>query len=408
MAREKFERSKPHINIGTIGHVDHGKTTLTAAISATLAIHNADATKKFDEIDSAPEEKARGITINTAHVEYETADRHYAHVDCPGHADYVKNMITGAAQMDGGILVVSAADGPMPQTREHILLAKQVGVPYLVVFLNKADQVDDEELLELVQLEVQELLESYDFPGDEIPFVSGSALLALQAVESGPKERGADKWVDLIYDLMDAVDNYIPTPERDTEKTFLMAIEDVFSITGRGTVATGRIERGTVNVGDAVELVGLKETKATTVTGIEMFQKTLESGMAGDNVGILIRGIQKTEIERGMVLALPGSITPHKKFEAEVYILNKDEGGRHTPFFTGYRPQFYVRTTDVTGTIVQFTGDDGSVAEMVMPGDRIKMTAELINPIAIEQGMRFAIREGGRTVGAGVVSKIIE
>jgi elongation factor Tu len=408
MAREKFERSKPHINIGTIGHVDHGKTTLTAAISATLAIYNESATKKFDEIDSAPEEKARGITINTAHVEYETADRHYAHVDCPGHADYVKNMITGAAQMDGGILVVSAADGPMPQTREHILLAKQVGVPYLVVFLNKADQVDDEELLELVQLEVQELLESYDFPGDEIPFVSGSALLALQAVEGGPKERGADKWVDLIYELMDAVDNYIPTPERDTEKTFLMAIEDVFSITGRGTVATGRIERGQVNVGDAVELVGLKETKATTVTGIEMFQKTLDQGMAGDNVGILIRGIQKTEIERGMVLALPGSINPHKKFEAEVYILNKDEGGRHTPFFTGYRPQFYVRTTDVTGTIVQFTGDDGSVAEMEMPGDRIKMTAELINPIAIEQGMRFAIREGGRTVGAGVVSKILE
>ena len=408
MAREKFERSKPHINIGTIGHVDHGKTTLTAAISATLAIHNESATKKFDEIDSAPEEKARGITINTAHVEYETADRHYAHVDCPGHADYVKNMITGAAQMDGGILVVSAADGPMPQTREHILLAKQVGVPYLVVFLNKADQVDDEELLELVQLEVQELLESYDFPGEEIPFVSGSALLALQAVEGGPKERGSDKWVDLIYELMDAVDKYIPTPERDTEKTFLMAIEDVFSITGRGTVATGRIERGMIGVGDAVELVGLKDTKATTVTGIEMFQKTLDQGMAGDNVGILIHGIQKTEIERGMVLAMPGSITPHKKFEAEVYILNKDEGGRHTPFFTGYRPQFYVRTTDVTGTIVQFTGDDGSVAEMVMPGDRIKMTAELINPIAIEQGMRFAIREGGRTVGAGVVSKILE
>ena len=408
MAREKFERSKPHVNIGTIGHVDHGKTTLTAAISATLAINSAKSAKKFDEIDSAPEEKARGITINTAHVEYETETRHYAHVDCPGHADYVKNMITGAAQMDGGILVVSAADGPMPQTREHILLAKQVGVPYLVIFLNKADQVDDEELLELVQLEVQELLESYDFPGDEIPFVSGSALLALQAVESGPKERGADKWVDLIYELMDAVDSYIPTPERETDKTFLMAIEDVFSITGRGTVATGRIERGMVSVGDAVELVGLKETKATTVTGIEMFQKTLDQGMAGDNVGILIRGIQKTEIERGMVLALPGSITPHKKFEAEVYILNKDEGGRHTPFFTGYRPQFYVRTTDVTGTIVQFTGDDGSIAEMVMPGDRIKMTAELINPIAIEQGMRFAIREGGRTVGAGVVSKIIE
>jgi elongation factor Tu len=408
MAREKFERSKPHINIGTIGHVDHGKTTLTAAISATLAIFNESATKKFDEIDSAPEEKARGITINTAHVEYETADRHYAHVDCPGHADYVKNMITGAAQMDGGILVVSAADGPMPQTREHILLAKQVGVPYLVVFLNKADQVDDEELLELVQLEVQELLESYDFPGDDIPFVSGSALLALQAVEGGPKERGQDKWVDLIYDLMDAVDSYIPTPERDTEKKFLMAIEDVFSITGRGTVATGRIERGTVSVGESVELVGLKDTKDTTVTGIEMFQKTLDQGMAGDNVGILIRGIQKTDIERGMVLAVPGSITPHKKFESEVYILNKDEGGRHTPFFTGYRPQFYVRTTDVTGTILQFTGDDGSVAEMVMPGDRIKMTAELINPIAIEQGMRFAIREGGRTVGAGVVSKILE
>jgi len=408
MAREKFERSKPHINIGTIGHVDHGKTTLTAAISATLAIHNEKAAKKFDEIDSAPEEKARGITINTAHVEYETATRHYAHVDCPGHADYVKNMITGAAQMDGGILVVSAADGPMPQTREHILLAKQVGVPHLVVFLNKADQVDDEELLELVQLEVQELLESYDFPGDDIPFVSGSALLALQAVEGGTKERGEDKWVDLIYDLMDAVDSYIPTPERDTEKTFLMAVEDVFSITGRGTVATGRIERGMVSVGDTVELVGLKDTKSTTVTGIEMFQKTLEQGMAGDNVGILIRGIQKADIERGMVLAKPGSITPHKKFEAEVYILNKEEGGRHTPFFTGYRPQFYVRTTDVTGTIVQFTGDDGSVAEMVMPGDRIKMTAELINPIAIEQGMRFAIREGGRTVGAGVVSKILE
>jgi elongation factor Tu len=408
MAREKFQRSKPHINIGTIGHVDHGKTTLTAAISATLAIFSESGAKKFDEIDSAPEEKARGITINTAHVEYETEKRHYAHVDCPGHADYVKNMITGAAQMDGGILVVSAADGPMPQTREHILLAKQVGVPHLVVFLNKADQVDDEELLELVQLEVQELLENYDFPGDEIPFVSGSALLALQAVESGTKERGADKWVDLIYDLMDAIDNYIPTPERDTDKTFLMAVEDVFSITGRGTVATGRIERGSVSVGETVELIGLKDTKSTTVTGIEMFQKTLDQGMAGDNVGILIRGIQKTDIERGMVLALPGSIKPHKKFEAEVYILNKEEGGRHTPFFTGYRPQFYVRTTDVTGTIVQFTGDDGSIAEMVMPGDRIKMTAELINPIAIEQGMRFAIREGGRTVGAGVVSKILE
>jgi elongation factor Tu len=408
MAREKFERSKPHVNIGTIGHVDHGKTTLTAAISATLAIYNEDLAKKFDEIDSAPEEKARGITINTAHVEYETETRHYAHVDCPGHADYVKNMITGAAQMDGGILVVSAADGPMPQTREHILLAKQVGVPHLVVFLNKADQVDDEELLELVQLEVQELLENYDFPGDEIPFVSGSALLALQALEGGMKKRGEDKWVDLIFDLMDAIDGYIPTPERDTEKTFLMAIEDVFSITGRGTVSTGRIERGVIKVGDDVELVGLKDTKTTTVTGIEMFQKTLDEGLAGDNVGILVRGITKAEIERGMVLAKPGTITPHKKFEAEVYILGKDEGGRHTPFFTGYRPQFYVRTTDVTGTIVQFTGDDGSAAEMVMPGDRIKMTAELINPIAIEQGMRFAIREGGRTVGAGVVSKILD
>jgi len=407
MAREKFSRTKPHINIGTIGHVDHGKTTLTAAISGTLSIYNPANRKRLDEIDSAPEEKARGITINTAHVEYETEGRHYAHVDCPGHADYVKNMITGAAQMDGGILVVSAADGPMPQTREHILLAKQVGVPYLVVFLNKADQVDDAELLELVQLEVQELLQSYDFPGDKLPFVSGSALLALQAVENGPKERGADKWVDGIYALMDAIDSYIPTPVRDTDKQFLMAIEDVFSITGRGTVATGRIERGIATVGNSIEIIGLKETKTTTITGIEMFQKTLEQGMAGDNVGILIRGIQKTDIERGMVLAQPGSIKPHKKFEAEVYVLNKDEGGRHTPFFTGYRPQFYVRTTDVTGTIEKFTGDDGSPAEMVMPGDRIKMTAELINPIAIEQGMRFAIREGGRTVGAGVVSKIL-
>ena len=401
MAREKFERSKPHVNIGTIGHVDHGKTTLTAAISATLAIHNPGATKKLDEIDSAPEEKARGITINTAHVEYETAERHYAHVDCPGHADYVKNMITGAAQMDGGILVVSAADGPMPQTREHILLAKQVGVPYLVVFLNKADQVDDEELLELVQLEVQELLESYDFPGDEIPFVSGSALLALQAVETGTKERGADKWVDLIYDLMDAVDTYIPTPVRDTDKTFLMAIEDVFSITGRGTVATGRIERGAIGVGDAVELIGLKDTKATTVTGIEMFQKTLDEGMAGDNVGILIRGIQKTDVERGMVIAQPGTISPHKKFEAEVYILNKDEGGRHTPFFSNYRPQFYFRTTDVTGSVILPEG-----TEMVMPGDNISMEVELIAPIAMDDGLRFAIREGGRTVGAGVVASI--
>jgi elongation factor Tu len=405
MAREKFERLKPHVNIGTIGHVDHGKTTLTAAISATLAIYSG--TKKdISLIDSAPEEKARGITINTAHVEYETETRHYAHVDCPGHADYVKNMITGAAQMDGGILVVSAADGPMPQTREHILLAKQVGVPHLVVFLNKADQVDDEELLELVELEVQELLENYDFPGDEIPFISGSALLALQAVEGGTKAKGDDKWVDKIFDLMESVDNYIPAPERDIEKTFLMAVEDVFSITGRGTVATGRIERGILKIGDTIEIVGLKDTQTTTVTGIEMFQKTLDEGMAGDNVGILIRGVQKTDIERGMVLAQPGTISPHKKFEAEVYVLGKDEGGRHTPFFTGYRPQFYVRTTDVTGTIIQFTGDDGSAAEMVMPGDRIKMTAELFNPIGIEQGMGFAIREGGRTVGEGVFKKI--
>jgi elongation factor Tu len=407
MAREKFARIKPHINIGTIGHVDHGKTTLTAAISGTLAIYNEKQAKKFEEIDSSPEEQARGITINTAHVEYETATRHYAHVDCPGHADYVKNMITGAAQMDGGILVVSMADGPMPQTREHILLAKQVGVPYLVVFLNKADQVDDLEIRQIVEIEVKDMLVKYDFPRD-IPVIGGSALLALKYLESnGLTDRGQDCHVDQIYELLDAVDNYIPTPERDTEKTFLMSIEDVFSITGRGTVVTGRIERGMVSVGDPVVLVGLRETKTTTVTGIEMFQKTLEQGLAGDNVGVLVRGIQKTEVERGMVLARPDSITPHKKFEAEVYVLTKEEGGRHTPFFTGYRPQFYVRTTDVTGTIIQFTADDGGAAEMVMPGDRIKMTAELINSIAIEQGMRFAIREGGRTVGAGVVSKII-
>jgi elongation factor Tu len=406
MARAKFERSKPHVNIGTIGHVDHGKTTLTAAISATLS---RGAGKKFDEIDSAPEERARGITINTAHVEYETENRHYAHVDCPGHADYVKNMITGAAQMDGAILVCSAADGPMPQTREHILLSKQVGVPYIVVFLNKADMVDDEELLELVQLEVQELLDKYDFPGDEIPFVAGSALLALETVAKTPDiKRGDDKWVDTIYSLMDKVDEYIPTPVRDVDKTFLMAVEDVFSITGRGTVATGRVERGEVKVGDTVEIVGLRETRTTTITGLEMFQKSLEEAMAGDNVGILLRGIQKTDIERGMVIAKAGTIKPHLKFEGEVYVLTKEEGGRHTPFFTGYRPQFYVRTTDVTGNIIQFTSDDGSAAEMVMPGDRIKMTAQLIHPIAIEQGMRFAIREGGRTVGAGVVSKILE
>ena len=408
MARAKFERSKPHVNIGTIGHVDHGKTTLTAAISATLASYTG-ITKKFDEIDSAPEERARGITINTAHIEYETEKRHYAHVDCPGHADYVKNMITGAAQMDGAILVCSAADGPMPQTREHILLAKQVGVPHIVVFLNKADMVDDAELLELVQLEVQELLSKYDFPGDEIPFVSGSALLALEALTNNPKiTRGQDKWVDTIYNLMDKVDTYIPTPEREIDKSFLMAVEDVFSITGRGTVATGRVERGQVKVGDTIEIVGLRETRNTTITGLEMFQKSLEEAMAGDNVGILLRGIQKVDIERGMVLSKPGSITPHTKFEGEVYVLTKEEGGRHTPFFTGYRPQFYVRTTDVTGTITQFTSDDGVAAEMVMPGDRIKMTAQLIHPIAIEKGMRFAIREGGRTVGAGVVSKIIE
>ncbi len=409
MAREKFERKKPHVNIGTIGHVDHGKTTLTAAISATLAAANQSEAKKFDEIDAAPEEKARGITINTAHIEYETANRHYAHVDCPGHADYVKNMITGAAQMDGAILVVSAVDGAMPQTREHILLAKQVGVPNIVVFLNKEDQVEDEELKDLVELEVRELLDKYDFPGDTIPFISGSALLALDTVtENGNTQRGDNEWVDKIHDLMDAVDSYIPTPQRDTEKTFLMAVEDVFSITGRGTVATGRIERGIIKVGDTIEIVGLQETKTTTITGLEMFQKTLDEGMAGDNIGILLRGIQKLQIQRGMVLAQPGTITPHTHFEAEVYILTKEEGGRHTPFFSGYRPQFYVRTTDVTGTINQFTADDGSTAEMVMPGDRIKMSAELIHPIAIEQGMRFAIREGGRTVGAGVVSKILK
>nr|YP_010619337.1 Translation elongation factor Tu [Amplisiphonia pacifica]WAX03350.1 Translation elongation factor Tu [Amplisiphonia pacifica] len=409
MAREKFERKKPHVNIGTIGHVDHGKTTLTAAISATLAAANQGQAKKFDEIDAAPEEKARGITINTAHIEYETENRHYAHVDCPGHADYVKNMITGAAQMDGAILVVSAVDGAMPQTREHILLAKQVGVPNIVVFLNKQDQVEDDELRELVELEVRELLEKYDFPGDTIPFIAGSALLALEKVsENGDTKRGDNEWVDKIHSLMDAIDSYIPTPQRDTEKTFLMAVEDVFSITGRGTVATGRIERGIIKVGDTIEIVGLQETRTTTITGLEMFQKTLDEGMAGDNIGILLRGVQKLQIQRGMVLAQPGAITPHTEFEAEVYILTKEEGGRHTPFFSGYRPQFYVRTTDVTGTINKFTADDGSTAEMVMPGDRIKMSAELIHPIAIEQGMRFAIREGGRTVGAGVVSKILK
>jgi elongation factor Tu len=409
MARAKFDRNKPHVNIGTVGHVDHGKTTLTAAITMTLAALGNAKARKYDEIDAAPEEKARGITINTAHVEYETASRHYAHVDCPGHADYVKNMITGAAQMDGGILVVSAADGPMPQTREHILLAKQVGVPKLVVFLNKIDMVDDEELLELVELEVRELLTSYGFPGDDIPIIPGSGLKALEAMTKNPKtQRGEDEWVDKIYNLMEAVDQYLDTPEREIDKPFLMAVEDVFSITGRGTVATGRIERGKVKVGETVELVGIRDTKTTTVTGVEMFQKTLDEGMAGDNVGLLLRGVQKEDIERGMVLAKPGSIKPHNKFEGEVYVLNKEEGGRHTPFFKNYRPQFYVRTTDVTGTITDYTADDGSAVEMVMPGDRIKMTVELINPIAIEEGMRFAIREGGRTIGAGVVSKIVK
>jgi elongation factor Tu len=409
MARAKFERNKDHANIGTIGHVDHGKTTLTAAITLALAATGKAKARKYEDIDAAPEEKARGITINTAHVEYETDNRHYAHVDCPGHADYVKNMITGAAQMDGGILVVSAADGPMPQTREHILLAKQVGVPSLVVFMNKEDQVDDEELLELVELEIRELLSEYDFPGDDIPIVSGSALKAVDALAANPKlVKGEDKWVDKIYDLMARVDEYIPTPEREVDKPFLMAVEDVFSITGRGTVATGRIERGKVKVGETIEIIGIRDTRSTTVTGVEMFQKTLDEGMAGDNVGVLLRGVQKEDIERGMVLAKPGSITPHTEFEGEVYVLTKEEGGRHTPFFKNYRPQFYVRTTDVTGTIRDYTSDDGSAVEMVMPGDRIKMTVELINPIAIEQGMRFAIREGGRTIGAGVVSKILK
>jgi elongation factor Tu len=409
MARAKFDRNKDHANIGTIGHVDHGKTTLTAAITMTLAATGKAKARKYDEIDAAPEEKERGITINTAHVEYETDGRHYAHVDCPGHADYVKNMITGAAQMDGAILVVSAADGPMPQTREHILLAKQVGVPHLVVFMNKQDQVDDEELLELVELEIRELLTAYDFPGDDIPIVSGSALKALEALVANPKiAKGDNEWVDKIYALMDNVDSYIPTPEREIDKPFLMAVEDVFSISGRGTVATGRIERGKVKVGETIEIVGIRETRNTTVTGVEMFQKTLDEGMAGDNVGLLLRGLKKEDIERGMVLAKPGSITPHTQFEGEVYVLNKEEGGRHTPFFKNYRPQFYVRTTDVTGTIKDYTADDGTAVEMVMPGDRIKMTVELINAIAIEQGMRFAIREGGRTIGAGVVSKILK
>ena len=401
MAREKFERTKPHVNIGTIGHVDHGKTTLTAAITGTMAAAGQAEAKKFDEIDAAPEDKARGITISTAHVEYETPSRHYAHVDCPGHADYVKNMITGAAQMDGAILVVAATDGAMPQTREHILLARQVGVPRLVVFMNKCDMVDDEELLDLVEMEVREMLSSYEFDGDNIPFIKGSALKALEAVQANPSiQRGTDKWVDKIWELMDAIDSYIPTPERDLDKPFLMPVEDVFSITGRGTVATGRVERGVVKVGDEVEIVGFGETKKTTVTGVEMFRKLLDQGQAGDNIGALLRGIDKKDIQRGQVLAKPGSIKPHTKFTANVYVLTKDEGGRHTPFFPGYRPQFYIRTTDVTGSI-KFDG------EMGMPGDNVVMEVELIAPVAIEEGMRFAIREGGRTVGAGVVDKIL-
>ena len=394
MARQKYERNKPNVNVGTIGHVDHGKTTLTAAITSVLAKTGQAKAKKYDEIDAAPEEKARGITINTAHVEYETNARHYSHVDCPGHADYIKNMITGAAQMDGGILVISATDGPMPQTREHILLARQVGVPHIVVFLNKCDMVDDEELLDLVELEARELLTKYQFPGDTIPFIRGSALKALEGDAANEKA---------ITDLMKAVDEFIPTPIRETEKPFLLAVEDVFSITGRGTVATGRIERGQIKVGDEVEIIGLQDTRKTTVTGVEMYQKTMDSGIAGDNVGILVRGIDKTQIERGQVIAKPGSIKPHTKFNCEVYVLSKEEGGRHTPFFPGYRPQFYIRTTDVTGSIVLPAG-----VEMVMPGDNVHMDVELIQPVAVEEGMRFAIREGGRTVGAGVVSKITE
>ena len=393
MAKQKFERNKPHVNIGTIGHVDHGKTTLTAAITKTLAKAGGAQFMAYDQIDKAPEERERGITINTSHVEYETANRHYAHVDCPGHADYVKNMITGAAQMDGAILVVSAADGPMPQTREHILLARQVGVPAMVVFLNKADMVDDAELIELVEMEVRELLSAYDFPGDDVPIIVGSALRALEDDE---------QYVNKILELMAAVDSYIPTPERDTDRPFLMPVEDVFTITGRGTVATGRIERGIVKVGDTIEIVGMQEKpKSTVVTGVEMFRKLLDQAVAGDNVGCLLRGVERKDIERGQVLAKPGSIKPHTKFQAEIYVLTKEEGGRHTPFFQGYRPQFYFRTTDVTGVVTLPEG-----TEMVMPGDNIQMAVELITPIAIEPGLRFAIREGGRTVGAGVVATI--
>jgi elongation factor Tu len=396
MSKEKFDRSKPHLNVGTVGHVDHGKTTLTAAITKVLSKNEKDTSfRSFDSIDNAPEEKERGITIATAHVEYSTDNRHYAHVDCPGHADYVKNMITGAAQMDGAILVVSAADGPMPQTREHILLARQVGVPYIVVFLNKVDMVDDEELLDLVELEVRELLSQYDFPGDDIPIIRGSALKALEG-DSEADEKP-------IYELMAAVDEYIPLPERDVDKDFLMPIEDVFSISGRGTVVTGRIERGMVKVGEEIEIVGITETRKKVVTGVEMFKKLLDEGQAGDNVGVLLRGTERSDVERGMVLAKPGSITPHTKFKAEVYVLSKEEGGRHTPFFNGYRPQFYFRTTDVTGTATLNEG-----VEMVMPGDNTALTIELITPIAIEKGLRFAIREGGRTVGAGTVTDVIE
>ena len=393
MAKEKFDRSKPHVNIGTIGHVDHGKTTLTAAIATVLSKHGGGEAQSYDSIDNAPEEKERGITINTSHIEYETETRHYAHVDCPGHADYVKNMITGAAQMDGAILVVSAADGPMPQTREHILLSRNVGVPYIVVFLNKMDMVDDEELLELVEMEVRDLLSEYDFPGDDVPVIAGSALKALEGDES---------YEEKILELMAAVDEYIPTPERDTDKPFMMPVEDVFSITGRGTVATGRVERGEVRVGDEVEIVGIKdETSKTTVTGVEMFRKLLDYAEAGDNIGALLRGVAREDIERGQVLAKPATITPHTKFKAEVYVLSKEEGGRHTPFFTNYRPQFYFRTTDVTGVVELPEG-----TEMVMPGDNVAMDVELIHPIAIEDGTRFSIREGGRTVGSGVVSEI--
>ena len=394
MSKEKFERTKPHVNVGTIGHVDHGKTTLTAAITNVLAKVNGGEAKDFAAIDNAPEERARGITISTSHVEYDTPTRHYAHVDCPGHADYVKNMITGAAQMDGAILVVASTDGPMPQTREHILLSRQVGVPYIVVFMNKCDMVDDEELLELVEMEVRELLSEYEFPGDDLPVIQGSALKALE---------GEKEWEDKIIELADALDSYIPEPERDIDRDFILPIEDVFSIQGRGTVVTGRVERGLIRVGDDVEIVGIKDTTTTTCTGVEMFRKLLDEGRAGENCGVLLRGVKREEVQRGQVLAKPGSITPHTKFESEVYVLSKEEGGRHTPFFKGYRPQFYFRTTDVTGTIELPAG-----VEMVMPGDNIKMVVELICPIAMDEGLRFAIREGGRTVGAGVVAKIID